>query len=353
MTVLNFEPLGICDSKYAVLSYGVLYRAGNFTYCNRGIVMKKFFTLLYRRRKVTRPCRKRNYMHRRFFFASVPIFSVEFIPYCKKQCMHLPHKKLHSQTNFFVTFFKGVIPVSGSTRAAAPRDQKAPEPILRVGVLEHKQSGNDRIPHLSPIGLVIGASQVSGYTLIGMSGDAYRNGFGAYMWLPASLVLASSLVAVAPRMQYLGKMHSYVSPLDFLRHRYPEARLLWALCFVCMCVPNAAYILAQCKGMGEFVAGLTGGTIPPFWGALGLGVVVLVYEALGGMESVVWTDVIQVWAASVRPSVASGIPCSVAVVPCAEKVVFCVLLDPLRPSAPSSYGQRGCLIELEPEFISA
>lgn len=33
--------------------------------------------------------------------------------------------------------------------------------------------------------------------------------------------------------------------------------------------------------MGEFVAGLTGGAIGPFWGALGLGAIVLVYEALG------------------------------------------------------------------------
>ena len=53
------------------------------------------------------------------------------------------------------------------------------------------------------------------------------------------------------------------------------------------------YTLAQLKAMGAAVEGITDGAVPASYGIIALAVIMVVYETLGGMRSVAWTDVIQ------------------------------------------------------------
>lgn len=53
------------------------------------------------------------------------------------------------------------------------------------------------------------------------------------------------------------------------------------------------YLIAQFLAMGRATEGLTGGRVPGIYGALFLGGIMLVYEVLGGMRGVAYTDVVQ------------------------------------------------------------
>jgi Na+/proline symporter len=53
------------------------------------------------------------------------------------------------------------------------------------------------------------------------------------------------------------------------------------------------YLLAQLMAMGHVVAGLSDGTIPYWMGVVLLGLVIIIYETLGGLRAVAWTDCAQ------------------------------------------------------------
>ena len=55
----------------------------------------------------------------------------------------------------------------------------------------------------------------------------------------------------------------------------------------------ANYILTNLKALGFIVVALTGGAIPFIYGVIALSLVMVIYETLGGMRSVAWTDALQ------------------------------------------------------------
>ena len=58
-------------------------------------------------------------------------------------------------------------------------------------------------------------------------------------------------------------------------------------------VSIANYLLAQLMAMGHVVAGISGNLIPYWIGVLVLVLVIIIYETLGGLRAVAWTDVVQ------------------------------------------------------------
>jgi len=156
---------------------------------------------------------------------------------------------------------------------------------------EHYVAGNDL--GYTVILMTIFSTNFSGYTIVGLPGDAYRLGYAALMWICGILVGTEiSYMVVCPRLFRLSRKRGYISPLDFIRDRY-KSTLLCCLVGICMFVPSGTYILAQCKSMGDFVEGLSGGQINALWGATFLAIIMFIYETLGGMRSVAWTDVLQ------------------------------------------------------------
>ena len=55
----------------------------------------------------------------------------------------------------------------------------------------------------------------------------------------------------------------------------------------------ANYLLAQLMAMGHVTEGLSGGAVPYWAGVVLLTMVVIVYETVGGMRAVAWTDCVQ------------------------------------------------------------
>ena len=140
--------------------------------------------------------------------------------------------------------------------------------------------------------LTLYATQYSGNTLIGYPGEAYRLGFSWVMSVGFMMAIIVAYLLFAPRLHYLARRHRFVTPGDWVTHRFGSPFLtLFANLLLVAAVSN--YLLAQLVAMGRITAGLSGGTVPYWVGVILLTLVVLIYETIGGMRAVAWTDSIQ------------------------------------------------------------
>ena len=140
--------------------------------------------------------------------------------------------------------------------------------------------------------LTLFATQYSGNTLLGFAGASYQQG-ATYIVSVMFMTLAITVIVIyGPRLYKLARIHGYVTPSDFIYHRY-NSHALRVVCTLLFCWGLANYILEQLVAMGHAVEGLSGGRIPFMAGVVLLVVVMLIYESLGGMRSVAWTDAVQ------------------------------------------------------------
>lgn len=140
--------------------------------------------------------------------------------------------------------------------------------------------------------LTLYATQYSGNTLFGYTGKTYRIGFE---WTVSILFMFSIIVGYmlfAPRLVPLARARGFITPGDYIRYRFGSKRLTLA-CSALMIYALANYALAQLKAMGAAVEGITNGAVPAAYGIIALAIIMVVYETLGGMRSVAWTDAIQ------------------------------------------------------------
>ncbi len=93
----------------------------------------------------------------------------------------------------------------------------------------------------------------------------------------------------APRLHQLARRHQFVTPGDWLTHRFGSPALT-LLANLLLLAAIGDYLLAQLMAMGHITAGLSGGAVPYWVGLVLLTLVVLVYETVGGMRAIAWTD---------------------------------------------------------------
>lgn len=136
------------------------------------------------------------------------------------------------------------------------------------------------------------ATQYSGNSFLGYPGEAYRIGFAWIMSAGFMTAIIVAYLAIAPQLYRASRSHAFVTPGDWLDHRFASPSLTLAANLV-MVVAIANYLLAQLMAMGHAVAGLSGGAIPYWVGVVALIAVILIYETLGGMRAVAWTDAVQ------------------------------------------------------------
>lgn len=142
--------------------------------------------------------------------------------------------------------------------------------------------------------LTLYATQYSGNTMLGFSGRAYRTGFGFLVSVHFMTAIIIGYMLFAPQLHRLGRRHGFITPTDYLNHRF-GSRALNLIAPLIMIAALGNYLLAQLIAMGRALQGLT--TLPPqtafVTGVVLLATIILVYETLGGFRAVAWTDVIQ------------------------------------------------------------
>ena len=142
--------------------------------------------------------------------------------------------------------------------------------------------------------LTLYATQYSGNTLFGFTGKTYRIGYAWVMSLHFMTAIVVFYLLFAPQLHAQARRHGFITPVDYLDKRY-GCRLINLIATVVMIVALSNYTLAQLMAMGRALEGLSG-TDPArayLYGVVSLALIMVIYETLGGMRAVAWTDVIQ------------------------------------------------------------
>ncbi len=140
--------------------------------------------------------------------------------------------------------------------------------------------------------LTLYATQYSGNTLLGYPGEAFQLGFAWVMSVGFMMAIIVVYLLFAPGLQRAARRHEFITPGDWIAHRF-NSPLLTLLANLLLIAAISNYLLAQLMAMGHVAEGLSGGTIPYWVGVVLLTLVVIIYETVGGMRAVAWTDCLQ------------------------------------------------------------
>ncbi|MXZ72432.1 MAG: sodium:solute symporter family protein [Acidobacteria bacterium] len=140
--------------------------------------------------------------------------------------------------------------------------------------------------------LTLYATQYSGNTLLGYPGEAVRMGYAWVMSVGFMMAIIVAYLLFAPRLQVIARRHHFVTPGDWIAHRF-NSPALTLLANVLLILAISNYLLAQLIAMGHVTEGLSGGAVPYWAGVVLLTLVVIIYETVGGMRAVAWTDCVQ------------------------------------------------------------
>jgi SSS family transporter len=145
---------------------------------------------------------------------------------------------------------------------------------------------------LAVLFLTLYATQYSGNTLLGFSGKGYTIGFAWLMSVQFMTAIVVAYLALAPRLSVLSREKNLVTPGDYVMLRYgrPGLTVCVTLIMIFVC---GNFAVAQLKAMGKFFVALSGGELDLWVGVVTLALVMVVYETLGGMRAVAWTDALQ------------------------------------------------------------
>jgi SSS family solute:Na+ symporter/sodium/pantothenate symporter len=142
--------------------------------------------------------------------------------------------------------------------------------------------------------LTLYATQYSGNTLFGFSGNAYRAGYSFLLCVHFMTAIVVCYLLLAPGLFALAKEHGFITPTDFLDQRFGSPPLNIAATVI-MIAAISNFLLAQLMAMGRALQGLTDYDPAAAYivGVVLLSLIIVAYETLGGFRAVAWTDVIQ------------------------------------------------------------
>lgn len=144
--------------------------------------------------------------------------------------------------------------------------------------------------------LTLYATTYSGNSLLGYPGEGYRRG---YAWIISTGMMMSLMVGyqiLIPKLRPLSVRENFVTPGDWVLYRYGKegaGLVLRSVLALLMVVALGNYLLAQLQAMGHVTGQVTNGLVPYSAAVIGLAGFILIYETVGGMRAVAWTDAVQ------------------------------------------------------------
>jgi len=140
--------------------------------------------------------------------------------------------------------------------------------------------------------LTLYATQYSGNTLIGFAGQAYRQGFTALVSVTFMISVIGAYLIFAPKLYRLSREFNFITIGDYIQHRF-NCRIFTTFAVILCMVALSNYILTNLKAIGYVTEIVTDSRVSFATGIIGLSVIMVIYETLGGLRSVAWTDVVQ------------------------------------------------------------
>ena len=174
--------------------------------------------------------------------------------------------------------------------------------VLAVGALSHRMfrgTGEDYFVATRTIGpflllMSLFGTNMTSFTLLGASGEAYHLGIGVFSLMPsaAALVIPFIFFLVGPRVWSLGKRHGYLTQVQYFRDRW-QSDGFGLLLFVVLIALIIPYLLIGVMAGGITLNEITGGQIPEWIGGLVVSAVVMTYVTYGGLRGTAWANTFQ------------------------------------------------------------
>ena len=173
--------------------------------------------------------------------------------------------------------------------------------LIGIGWLGHRAKKEDTLDDhylggrafgFSVLFLTLYATQYSGNSFMGFVGKAYRGGFPIIYTVIAMMAVIGGYYIFAPRLYRLSRKRKYVTLGDYVQDRF-SFRPLTILIVLIGIFGLANYVLTNLLALGKLAEVVSGDRIDFNYAVIGLAIVMLIYETLGGMRSVAWTDVTQ------------------------------------------------------------
>lgn len=136
------------------------------------------------------------------------------------------------------------------------------------------------------------ASMYSGYTVVGIPNEAFRNGWIALRWMPTMAAINWGLIGTGFRLRKVSQFRNHQSPADFITDRFQSQLLRYTIVFL-QVLTSIIYLAAQVialKVTFNSIFGLDPDTTYP---VIIVMLIILLFECIGGLNSVALTDSIQ------------------------------------------------------------
>eukprot|EP01083_Nonionella_stella_P059136 154738_1 len=136
------------------------------------------------------------------------------------------------------------------------------------------------------------ASVFSGYTVVGVPNEAGFNGFTAIRWIGGTGFVSVGFLIIFPRLRRISMVKEYTSPGEFIYDRY-RSKTVRLITTLCLCVPQLLYITVQLHALGATLVFFTNEELQFNTVVIASALLILLLEALGGMRTVAYTDMVQ------------------------------------------------------------
>jgi Na+/proline symporter len=122
--------------------------------------------------------------------------------------------------------------------------------------------------------------------------EVVSKGMGMILVLGYMTAIVVFYLTFAPQLFTISKSQNFITPGDWFDYRF-GSKALTLIANGILVIVSVNFLLSQLMAMGHITTGLTGGEVPYWAGVVFLAFVVIIYESLGGMRAVAWTDVLQ------------------------------------------------------------
>jgi SSS family solute:Na+ symporter len=140
-----------------------------------------------------------------------------------------------------------------------------------------------------PIAISVMATQCSTNSILGAPAFVAFAAGGGLVWLQYELAVPVAMVLVMVFLLPLFRSLSLISVYDYLERRFDLSTRLWLSgLFQVLRAFATAVTVYSISLVIELISGL-----PFFWSVILLGVITVVYDALGGIRAVIYSDVMQ------------------------------------------------------------
>jgi SSS family solute:Na+ symporter/sodium/proline symporter len=136
------------------------------------------------------------------------------------------------------------------------------------------------------------ATILSAYTLVGVPQEAFTTGFLSLRWVAINMSIVLSFAIITPRLRTISIQRNYSSPIDFITDRY-HSETIRLIIFALLLTADMIFIAAQFTAISTLIETVTLGNIKGYIGAIFFGIIIIILEIIGGLQSVMITGAIQ------------------------------------------------------------